>query len=152
MLDNPVYKQLHSGQCAHYAWLSALRQLQVDVSEQYMTAIEWIGIAKVGNHLIKNGTISAYLTINTLEGMEFWLRKNQYLICGTWKMNTKSIHHSPHIQDFTGDFAHNFCIVPWEHPTLFKVKDSQWPDYADNGYWYMKKEDFRKIKKFRVYL
>lgn len=46
-------------------------------------------------------------------------------------MSFDSVRNDPYIQDFKGKVAHNFCIVPYDHPTLFKIKDSQGDTFAD---------------------
>ncbi len=152
MIDNPVYTQARSGDCADYAFLSAVRNQWVDMKEGFMKDIEGIGIANVWEYLIKNKLIANYITIKSIEGVDFWLKKWQYIVAGSGKINFDCLHRLPFIQDFTGERTHNFCIIPYDHATLWKVKDSQGPDYADHGHWYIRKADYLKIKKFRIYV
>lgn len=151
-LENPVYLQARSGDCADYAFLSALRNQWINVTEQEMKAIDGISIANVAKHLIDAKIIKNCIGINTLEWVDFWLKKWLYIIAWTGKMTFDSVRNPPFIQKFDGNKAHNFCIIPYDHPTLWKIKDSQGDKFADKGYWYMEKKDFRKIKKFRIYV
>ena len=152
MIENPVYKMTRSWDCADYAFLSALRNQWVNVTEDYMKAIEGIWIANVGNHLVNAKIIANFIGISTIQWVDFWLKKWNYVIAWTGLMTFDSVRNPPYIQKFDGKKAHNFCIVPFDHPTLWKIKDSQGEWFADKWYWYMEKSDFRKIKKFRIYV
>lgn len=146
-----VYKQTRAWDCADYAMLSACQKLGVAVTEKDNIYKDELTLQSVAERLIKEWKIKRLVLIKNAQSIDFLLKNGHYIVCGTGKLSFSSVAEKPFIQKFDGTIAHNFCIVEdcWD---LWKVKDSQWPKFADGGYWYMKKSNLPNIKRFRIEL
>lgn len=116
-----------------------------------MLATKEIWLQSVAQTLISDKKISNFLVISTAEWVDFWLKKGHYIAAWTGKMDFDAVRHTPYINPFLWDKGHNFAIIAdmWD---MWKVQDSQGESFADKWCWYMKKSDFRQIKKFRIYV
>lgn len=146
-----VYKQARAWDCADYAMLSACQKLGVAVTEKDNIYKDELSLQAVADRLADEGKIKWLAIVRAEKSIDMWLARWHYIVAGTAKMSFTSVAHKPFIQKFDGTIAHNFCLVEdcWD---LWKVKDSQWPNFANGGYWYMKKSDLPKIKRFRIEL
>lgn len=147
-----IYRQSRSGDCADYAMLSACQKLGVDVNEKDNIYKDELSLQAVADRFIDEWKIKKLTIIRGWPKIiDMWLSRGHYIVCGTWKLSFTSVATFPYLQRFDGQIWHNFCIVE-DMEDKWKVKDSQGSKFADNGYWYMLKSDFPKIKRFRIEL
>lgn len=141
----PVYKQTRNGDCSNYASLIALQRLRIQVDESYMLQDKDITYQMVEADLVKDGKIKGLVKLSTPNVIDIWIKKGHYILTGTSLLSFDSVRHPPHLQAFTGDSAHYFCIVA-NMGDKWKIQDSQGTNFADKWCWYVKKTDFAKLK------
>lgn len=147
-----IYKQSIAGQCGSYACLNTLQKLWVDISEEKMLSlgIMW-GFPAMEKILVKNGLISSLSYIIAPKRVDTYLAKWEKLVVLIYSNNFDSVRSSPYIQDFKGKMNHFVCMVE-DCGDTWKVCDQQWENFADKGYWYIKKSDYRNIRIAKINL
>ena len=146
-----VYKQARPWDCADYAILSACQKLWVWVTEGNNIYREELSIQAVADRLVKEWKIQWLALVRVEKSIDMWLARGHYIVAGTGKLSFTSVSKPPFLQKFDGNIGHNFCIVE-DCGDKWKVKDSQWPNFADGWYWYILKSDLPKIEGYGIVL
>lgn len=145
-----IYKQKESWPCGFYATLISLQKLGVDIDEPWIFKVFarfWKHLPSIvawANELVRQWIIRTFTTLKTPQQVDIALRHGVYPVIYTNTLSFDSVKNPPHIQSFSGNSHHAIAIVA-DCGDKWKIQDSQGDKFAEWGYWYMMKKDFKKI-------
>lgn len=146
-----IYHQKTRWPCGYYATLVSLQKLGVDIDEPWIFKVfkkygDWPlpSIVAWANELIRQWIIRTFTTLKTPQQVDIAIRHGSYPVIYTNTLSFDSVRNPPYIQSFSGKSKHAIAIVA-NCGDKWKIQDSQGDKFAEWGYWYMMKSDFKKI-------
>jgi len=144
-----IYKQSIAWQCGQYACLNALQRLGVEITEQEILSYPAILWFPAMNRILRHYQNIGISRVISPRLVSNYLKQWKPLVCLIYSNNFESVRNPPHIQDFKGHFNHFVCLVE-DCGDLLKYVDQQGANFWDKGHWYIRKEDLKNTRIYKI--
>lgn len=128
--------------CANYAVMGILDRKWIKCDMERLWKIRVPYYHQVEELFRKEGLVKEFITIPTQKQAEIWLRKWEPLLTSTSRWDFTLEDNVLGLVEFDERSQHFFIIIgmDWD---LYKCQNSWWEWWGENGYFHIKKSDYK---------